>query len=179
MPQDLIRSYLRALLGGLLLVACGAPPEDMPSEEPLGTEEAALCSGLSVTSLSADGASSYQGELAGSGTWAVTTSSNGVRLEYRLDGKLITTEDRLNTADTWFVSQAGITCGLHVLKVEAWPLVVDSSGNRTVCWSNSKAIYKHVRQECPTVAAGANHTAELMEDGSVRAWGYNQYGQLG
>jgi alpha-tubulin suppressor-like RCC1 family protein len=29
------------------------------------------------------------------------------------------------------------------------------------------------------IAAGSSHSLALKEDGTVRAWGYNQYGQLG
>ncbi|KPA15065.1 RCC1 repeat-containing protein [Candidatus Magnetomorum sp. HK-1] len=31
----------------------------------------------------------------------------------------------------------------------------------------------------PSIAAGGSHTLALMEDGTVWAWGYNEYGQLG
>ncbi|HYO68113.1 MAG TPA: RCC1 repeat-containing protein, partial [Archangium sp.] len=179
MFQDLIRSSLRVVLGGLLLAACGAPPESLPSEEELGTAQAAVCADLTVTSLTMDGASSYEGLLSGGGNWAVSTLANGARLEYRLDGTLISTEDRTNNADTWYVSQSGIRCGLHILEVKAWPMVVDSAGNRTVCLANARSVYKHVRQVCPMVAGGTYHSAALKADGTVQTWGYNYYGQLG
>lgn len=179
MSCELIRPHLCALLGGLLWVACGAPPEALPSEEPPGTTEAELCSSLSVTSLTLDGTSSYQGELGGSGSWTTSTYANAVQLEYHLDGKLITREERPGASGTWYVSQTGLTCGLHVLRLEAWPMVIQSDGTRTYCANGSKVLYKHVRQECPTVAAGLLHTAELKDDGTVRAWGYNYHGQLG
>jgi alpha-tubulin suppressor-like RCC1 family protein len=31
----------------------------------------------------------------------------------------------------------------------------------------------------PTIAAGDNHTLSLQKDGSLWAWGYNDFGQLG
>ena len=29
------------------------------------------------------------------------------------------------------------------------------------------------------IAAGTEHTAVILNDGSVKAWGFNSYGQLG
>ncbi|HSP78707.1 MAG TPA: hypothetical protein VLQ93_09275, partial [Myxococcaceae bacterium] len=59
-----------ALLPGLLL-GCGGTSEAVGAEpgETLGTQESALCSGLSVTSLVISDASTYQGTMAAVGTW--------------------------------------------------------------------------------------------------------------
>jgi hypothetical protein len=130
-----LRFSLPALVSGLVLAACGGIPPDGQelSEESLGTRKAALCSGLSVTSLSILGVSSYEGEAAASGSWAVSTFSSGVRLEYYVDGVQRSYDERTGTSGSWYFSATGITCATHTFLVKAFPMVIDSGGNRTVC----------------------------------------------
>ena len=75
MPRNPTHPHSRVLLVcGLLLSACGVAHEDGATQEPPGTTEAAICSGLSVSSLGIiTGASSYGG-------------INAIRLEYYVDG---------------------------------------------------------------------------------------------
>jgi len=150
MPRETVRASLRILLSGMLLVACGNIPETAPAlvEEPLGTREAALCAGLSVTTLTISGVSSYAAELAGSGSWAVSTSANAARLEYYIDGYLSSADERMGTSGTWYFSKAGMACGSHTLVVKAYPMVVDSSGSRTICYSSSRTVSQTVIEDC-------------------------------
>lgn len=155
---------LRTLLSALLLTACGDVPEAglAPAEESVGTTEAALCSGLSVTSLSRAGISTYQGEMAGNGGWMVSTGANAVRLEYYVDGALRTAEERLGTYNSstntiqgdWYFSTAGIACGPRSFLVKAFPMVVDSAGNRTTCTEGSRSYSETVTEACPPLNAG-------------------------
>jgi hypothetical protein len=154
---------LRALLSGLLLTACGGVPETgvAPAKESLGTAEAALCSGLSVTSLTRLGISTYQGEMAGSGGWTVSPGANAVRLEYYVDGVLRTTEERMGTYNSstntiegdWYFSAAGIACGPRAFLVKAFPMVVDSLGNRTTCTDVVRSYSETVTEPCPPLNA--------------------------
>ena len=84
MKWDAVRSVASLWLGGLLMLGgCGGGLEESgppPAGEPLGAHEAALCSGLSVSSLSLSGVSTWQGEMAGSGRWAVAGGANAIRL---------------------------------------------------------------------------------------------------
>ncbi|HYO51659.1 hypothetical protein [Archangium sp.] len=150
MPRDTIRAPLCTLLSGLLMVACGNTPETVSAlvEEPLGTQEAALCSGLSVTTLTISGASSYASELAASGSWAVSTSANAARLEYYVDGYLSSADERIGTAGSWYVSKTGMACGSHTFEVKAYPMVVDSSGNRTICYTSPRIVSQTVVEDC-------------------------------
>ncbi len=134
MQRELMRTSLRVLLSGLMLTACGAPElGGALTEEALGARESALCSGASVSSLTLDGVSSYLGEAAGSGGWGVSTSSNAVRLEYYVDGVQRSYEERPGTSGAWYFSKNGIACGSHTFEVRAFPMVIDSAGNRTTC----------------------------------------------
>ena len=144
-----------ALLLGLWLGACGGVPEAglAPGDEPLGTQESALCVGLSVTTLTTSGISSYQGELAGSGSWAVSSGANGIRLEYYLDGVLLSVEERLGTSGTWYFS-GEMTCGTHTFQVRGYPMVVDSGGTRTTCYSGSKSVSQSVTETCGVRGSG-------------------------
>jgi hypothetical protein len=131
-------------------VACGNIPETAPTlvEEPLGTRESALCSGPSVSTLNIAGASSYASELASSGSWAVSTSANAARLEYYVDGFLSSTDERTGTSGTWYFSQGGVACGSHTFEVRAYPMVIDSSGNRTTCYSSPRTVSQTVVEDC-------------------------------
>ncbi|HYO54812.1 hypothetical protein, partial [Archangium sp.] len=129
MRRDAMHAPLCVLLCGVLWMACGGT-EASPAllEEPLGTQQAELCSGLSVTALAISGASTYQGEMAASGSWTVSPGANAVRLEYYVDDTLYTVEERVGVSGTWSFSTTGVVCGPRNLVVKAWPMVVDSAG---------------------------------------------------
>lgn len=147
------RSSLWALLSGLVLSACGGTTEEGPSleQETLGTQESALCSGVYVSNLTVGGISTYLGEMAGSGDWAVTSGANAIRLEYYVDGVQKYYEERIGTSGTWYFSYGGIPCGSHSFQVKAYPMVVDSAGTRTTCSSSpaSTGVY-YPSENCPT-----------------------------
>jgi hypothetical protein len=135
MSRDQARSSLFLLLSGLLLAACGPAPEPEPAPaESLGTQQAAMCSDASVTSLTLYGISIYQGEMAGNGGWSVSGGANAIRLDYYVDGGLYTSEVRHGTSGTWYFSQSGFACGPHLFEVRASPAIIDSNGNQTYCW---------------------------------------------
>ncbi|HYO57135.1 hypothetical protein [Archangium sp.] len=192
MKSAVVRRPASLLLCGLLmLVACGGSPEAglTPAEESLGTQEAELCSGASVTQLTISGISTYQGEMAGSGNWEVAYPANAVRLDYFVDGNLRGSEERRGTtyntnpptpSGTWYFSSAGISCGTHTFTIRAIPMSIDSAGNRATCWDSPREFSQSVTESCPNlaVAVGHAHTLALKQDGTVWAWGYN-YGHLG
>jgi hypothetical protein len=144
-----------ALLLGLWLGACGGVPEAglAPADEPLGTQESASCVGLSVTNLTISGLSSYQGELAGSGSWAVSPGANGIRLEYYLDGVLVSAEEHLGTSGTWYFS-GEMTCGTHTFQVKSFPMVVASNGGRSYCYSAVRSLSQSVTETCGVRGSG-------------------------
>jgi hypothetical protein len=155
-----IRPLLRSLLSALLLAACGGGTEPVPTAfpEPLGTQQSELCSDLSVSSLTLAGASIFEGVLAGSGSWTLSTSANAVRLDYYLDNVLVASEERPGSTGTWYFSYAGVSCGVnHTFLVKAWPMVIDSSGVRTTCWNGSRSVSKVTSEAC-TNCMGACHT---------------------
>jgi hypothetical protein len=151
MQRDLFRPSLRALVSGLLLSACGVLPEAelAPAGGPLGTQESALCSSLSVTQLSLQGISTYQGTMAGSGSWALSTGANAIRLEYYVDGVLRSAEERTGTSGSWYFSTSGIACGPRTFLVKAYPMVVDSNNNRTTCYDKVQTLTQTVTESCP------------------------------
>ena len=157
MRLELNRPPLHLWLSGLLLVGCGGAPEALaPSGEPLGTQEAALCSGLSVTTLSIQGVSTYQGEMAGSGSWAVSTGANAVHLDYYIDGMLRTSEERRSDtrSGTWYFSYSPVSCGSRTFMVKAYPMVIDSAGNTTRCpASGPMTASRAVTEACPPTAS--------------------------
>ncbi len=172
-----------ALLSGVLLLvtACGDASNAgrAPDEELLGTAERAVCADSSVTTLSIAGASTYQGALAGNGDWSVAFPANSVRLEYYVDGVLYSSDERPVASGTWFFSTTNVTCGVsHTLLVKAWPMVIDSAGNRTTCWSAPRSVAQSVFEACPTLSAGDSHTV-AQKGGTAWGWGLNNYGQLG
>ncbi|HEX5749115.1 MAG TPA: hypothetical protein VFZ09_22930 [Archangium sp.] len=146
-----LRPFVHVLLPLLLVVGCGTsetlPPD---AEESLGTQEAAVCSGLTVTTLTLSGASTYLGEMAASGSWAVSAGANAVRLEYYIDNVLYSVEERTGTSGTWYFSNTGVACGARTLLVKAWPMVIDSGGNRTTCYGALKTLSQTVTEACPT-----------------------------
>jgi hypothetical protein len=154
MHRPPVRALLCVSLPALMLAACGGVPEEAglaPPEEPLGTREAAVCSGLSVTSLTLSGISTYQGEMAGSGNWAVSTFANAVWLEYYVDGVRSSTTKKLGTSGTWSFSASGIPCGSHSFEVRAYPMVVASDGSETTCWSSYKSLSQTVSENCSPI----------------------------
>jgi hypothetical protein len=159
MRRDLIRPPLRVLLSGLMLAACGGAPETglAPSEEPLGTQESALCSGASVTTLTILGVDSYGSEVAGSGSWAVSSPANAVHVDYYIDGaKYSESEYRSDTrSGTWNFSynHTPLSCGSHTFQVRAYPMIIDSAGNRTSCqMSGPQSASKGFTQYCPSAS---------------------------
>ncbi|WP_052517718.1 hypothetical protein [Archangium violaceum] len=174
MQHRSFRAPLCSLLSALLLVACGGTDvASTPAEEALGTQEAALCSGVSV-SASISGASLYQGELAGSGSWTVSTGANAVRLEYYVNNTLYTSEERTGTSGTWYFSYAGFSCGTYSFQVKAYPMVIDSNGNRSTCWASPNTASQSVSQACPGgvwVLTGAENCYDLiMASCYTRSW---------
>jgi hypothetical protein len=150
MLRHLTRSPFCLLLSGLLLMACGPISEEAP--EALGVVESAMCSNSAVTALSISGMTTYQGEMAGSGTYAVSYPANAVWLEYRIDGVVQATEERLGASGTWYFSKAPVACGTRTFSVKAWPRVVSSDGSSTTCLSNaSLTASKSVTEACPAV----------------------------
>ena len=151
MPRGVKHSSCLAL-AGLLWVACGVPETALapPHEDTLGTSESALCSGASVTTLSLTGASQYEGEIAGSGSWAVAYPANAVRLEYYLDATQYVFEERPGTSGTWYFSYAGLSCGTsRTFLVKAFPMIVDSAGTRTTCAASSRSTSTPLLEPCP------------------------------
>lgn len=140
---------LCALLSGALLAACGGTlPEEQPAlgDEPLGTLESPLCAGLTVSSLSIWDAAQYEGDVSAVGSWAVSQFSNAVRLDYYIDGIRYAYDERPGNAGSWYFSTTGIPCGSHYFQVSAWPMVIDSNGNRTTCgsapsWTAGRYVY--------------------------------------
>jgi hypothetical protein len=150
MLRHLTGPALCLLLSGLLLTACGPVSESSEMPEALGVVEAAMCSSSAVTTLTISGISTYQGEMAGSGTYAVSYPANAVWLEYRIDGVLQSSEQRVGSSGNWSFSKSPVTCGTHTFNVQAWPAVVDSVGNQTICWSNtSQSLSQNVTEACP------------------------------
>jgi hypothetical protein len=150
MMRESIRPLVCAVLCGLLVTACGGTEIDDPvlSEEALGTQQSELCSGLYVTSLVVSGASTYNHEMAASGTWVAAPGANAVRLEYYVDDTLYTTEERVGGTGTWYFSTTGIFCGSRRLVVKAWPMVIDSAGNRTTCSAALSSTAVTVTEDC-------------------------------
>jgi len=52
-------------------------------------------------------------------------------------------------------------------------------GNNTTTSSTTPVTVTGLGGTVIAVAAGGNHTAALLADGTLKAWGYNNYGQLG
>jgi hypothetical protein len=168
MPRELIRAPLSLLLLGLLAACGGMEPNglDALDEEELGTSTAAMCSNATVSDLAISGISTYQGEMAGSGTWAVTYPANAVWLDYYIDDVKQSSEQRVSEtrSGSWSFSKAGVSCGSHTFKVIAYPMVTYSSGS-SICWSNTSLTRTQVVSEpCPTYCGdytcNGNETSE-------------------
>lgn len=167
----------RALLaGGLVLSACGAPSEDIAVEEALGTSEAPLCAGLSVSSLTLTDANSYGGDLAALGTWAVSLYANAARVEYYVDGVLKNYDpQRPGNSGSWYHSSSGLSCGNHTLEVRAYPMVIDSNGNQTVCSSSPRSLTQTVTQPCPTASLSCSRSGTTVSCTGSASGGYAPY----
>ncbi|AKJ06030.1 hypothetical protein ATI61_110225 [Archangium gephyra] len=153
--RDTIRLSLGSVLTGLVLTACGGVSDSglAPAEESLGTQQSALCTGLAVDGLSIDGISSYNYEVAGSGQFSMSTGANAVRMEYYLDGVLKSATEYSGNSGTWFFSSMLSTCGMHDFEVKAYPMVVDSAGNRTTCFENPSSDTASFEQYCSPTAS--------------------------
>lgn len=181
MGHEWRRSSLSVALGALMGVACGAPEEGtLAPQEAVGTQQSALCSGLSVTALSTVGMSSYGGEIAGHGAWAVSTFANAVKLEYRVDGVPRVVEERPGNSGSWYMSSAGATCGAHTVEVKAYPMVIDSNGNRTTCLEAPRTLTLSVVQDCPTATLSCAYPVSQVNctaSGSGGTGGYTYFWQ--
>ncbi|EAU66518.1 hypothetical protein STIAU_2511 [Stigmatella aurantiaca DW4/3-1] len=150
----------------------------MGPEEGVGTQQSALCAALSVTTLTTVGISSYGGEIAGNGAWAVSPLANAARLEYRVDGVLRTVDERPGNSGFWFMSSAGTTCGTHTVEVKAYPMVIDSNGNRTTCLEAPRTLTQSVVQECPTASLSCPYASPQINctaSGSGGTGGYTYF----
>lgn len=162
MRTSFVRASLSGLLAGLLLAACGGPAEPgaAPEADTLGTAEGALCAGTTVTGLGISSAASTGGTLNASGTWAVGGGANAAKVEYWVDGSLRSYDERLGASGSWTASAGGIACGSHTLEVRAYPMVVDSAGNRTYCTSNGPVTTSQAfTQGCPTATLTCTRTS--------------------
>jgi hypothetical protein len=148
MMRESMRPLVCAVLCGLMVACGGTEADPVLPEEQLGTQQSELCSGLYVTSLVVSGASTYNGEMAASGTWTTAPGANAVRLEYYVGDTLYTTEERVGATGTWYFSTTGIACGPRNLVVKAWPMVVDSAGNRTTCSAALTSATVTVTEDC-------------------------------
>ena len=163
--QKTIRSIACSLMSGLLLAACGGAAEDAlaPVEEQVGTQQSPLCVGLGVSGLNIAGVSSYEGIAAGAGNWAVSTGANGVRTEFWVDGTLRSASEYLGTSGGWNFSAGGMGCGGHNLVVKAFPMLVDSGGNRTTCYDSPQSITAPFSQYCnPTTSLSCTRTSNFL-----------------
>jgi hypothetical protein len=142
-----------------MLSACGGNPETgfAPPSEPLESQELALCSGASVSTLTLSNLSSYGGEVIGMGSWQVSYPANAVSLEYYIDGVRYDygdhmPDDPINRTGSWHFSHQGIACGPHTFEVRAWPLVLSSTGREVCGPSASKNLSYAFSEACPTGA---------------------------
>ncbi|HEX5745385.1 MAG TPA: hypothetical protein VFZ09_04020 [Archangium sp.] len=164
------RSFLSAMLSGLLLTACGGAPEEGAgvAEEPTGTRESAMCSVMSVSQLGLNGVSSYGGVLAGAGTWTTSTFANGAYLLFYVDGVERSRQESYGTYDSvagvyrgnWSFSVSGITCGSHTFQVKAYPMNRDSAGQTEICTGNTpQTSSQTVVQACPTATLSCSRVS--------------------
>jgi hypothetical protein len=165
MKRDLLRSHLSALLSGLLLAACGGPTEEglTPAEEFLGSQESAMCSGSTVSSLSILGVSSYGGEVAGSGSWAVTYPANAVHLDFLVDGVVLGRAEPTGgsaRSGNWNFSYKPLACGSHTFEVRAYPMTITSTGERYWCpESGTQSRTQTFSEACPTAGLSCSRTS--------------------
>jgi hypothetical protein len=165
MKQVHIKLPLHVLLSGLLLAACGGSIEEgpPPSEQLLRTQESALCSGASVSSLTISSIHAYGGEAYGEGTWSVTFPANGVHLDFYIDG-IKRGEQNVagdsNRSGTWSFSYRPVTCGeAHTLEVRAYPLSIFGTGVEQCVNSNSASTSASFSEACPTSTLSCARTS--------------------
>ncbi|AKJ06031.1 hypothetical protein ATI61_110224 [Archangium gephyra] len=177
MLQKTIQSQVGVLLSGLMLAACGGVTEaELAREERLGTQESALCTGLGVDNVSISGVSSYNYEAAGSGEWQVSMGANAVRLEYYVDGTLYSFEERVGATGTWYFSASPMSCGPHTFEVKAYPMVVDSAGNRTTCMDAPNSADQAFEQYCaPTASVSCGRPGTSLHCTGTAAGGSYSY----
>ena len=51
--------------------------------------------------------------------------------------------------------------------------------NGVLVTTDSEGVDTILKQKVVQLVTGSNHTVALLEDGTVKAWGYNSFGQLG
>lgn len=165
MTPTLLRHALGTLVAcsGLLLTACNVTVGELSPDEPLGTHEAAMCASSSVSVLTIDGATIYQGELAAAGSWSVTYPANAIRIEYHVDATLAEFHEYPGTSGTWSYSRTSLACGTpHAFEVRAYPMVLDSSGLRATCLGNGpKKTSTSLSETCCTPETDAQFCSRL------------------
>jgi hypothetical protein len=165
MKRDPRKSALNALVSGLLLAACGGPTEESPTpaEERLGTQEAALCSGASVSSLTITSFNSYGGEASGGGTWSVTSPANGIHLDYYIDGVKRGEQDiqgNSSRSGNWSFAYRPVSCGqTHTLVLKAYPLSILSTGIDRCETSGPSSASAAFNEACPTSTLACTRTS--------------------
>ena len=104
----------------------------------------------------------------GSGqTVALTTSTPGATIRYTINGVDPT------ASDPGLASGGTLVVGNYTLKAAAF-----KSGLLTsAVWTAAYAVTGQVTSSA--VDGGGSHSLALRSDGTVWAWGYNGYGQLG
>jgi hypothetical protein len=155
MKRNLYKAALKTLMCGGLLAACGGPMEELaPSEEALGTQEAALCSGASVSALTVSSFGTYGGLASGSGTWSVTFPANGIHLDFYVDGVKRGEQDiqgNSNRSGTWSFSYSPVSCGVsHALELKAYPLSFLSTGIERCTTASPATASATFSEACPT-----------------------------
>lgn len=135
MNRSTTRLSLCTLLSGLALSACGGVSDatTAPGEEALGTRESALCYGAYVADVSVGGISTYEGTMGGGGSFSVGGGANAIRLEYYVDDAPMYHTEYVGNDGAWNYSYGGFGCQVNAFHIKAFPMVIDSNGNRTTC----------------------------------------------
>jgi hypothetical protein len=104
-------------------------------------------------------------------TWVSGGGGGNGTFRYKLDDADLTT-GATETTSTSFTPAADLSDGVHTLYVQER----DDAGN----WSASGPFAITVQAiMVVSIAAGSEHTIGLKNDGTLWAWGWNLYGQLG
>jgi hypothetical protein len=168
MKRHLCKASLNALLSGLLLAACGGPTEQglAPSEDSLGTQESALCSGASVSALTVSSFNTYGGLASGGGTWAVTFPANGIHLDFYIDGVKRGEQDLQGDSSrsgSWSFSYSPVSCGTsHTLELKAYPLSFLSSGIERCTTASPASASATFSEACPTSTLSCARTSSTQ-----------------
>ena len=120
------------------------------------------------------------------GTAIILVKSGAVQSLIRIKIKPSETDDPKSVASPMVAAGAGHTIALkYDGTVWAW----DYNGNGELGQGNTTTVYSPVQVKSADgssyltdiieIAAGSNHNLALAKDGTVWAWGYNGYGQLG